>query len=50
MAIGDKDFSAPATRLAAAFPNGRLVTLKGVDHFRTPESMEFIDLVISTFG
>lgn len=48
--LGDKDFSAPATKLAAAFPNGRLVSLKGVDHFRTPESMEFIDLVLTTFG
>jgi pimeloyl-ACP methyl ester carboxylesterase len=48
VALGDRDFSAPATRLATAFPNGRLVSLKGIDHFRTPDSLEFVDLVLST--
>ena len=46
VALGDKDFSAPADRLAAAFVHGRLASLKGVDHFRTPESFEFIDAVL----
>lgn len=47
VALGDKDFSRPAGALAAAFTHGRLVTLPGIDHFRTPESFEFIDLVMS---
>lgn len=47
IAIGDKDFSQPATQLAAAFPRARLVTLTGVDHFRTPESFDFIDAVLA---
>lgn len=48
--VGEQDFSAPADRLAAAFASGRLVTLPKVDHFRTPESFEFIDLVMETLG
>lgn len=44
--IGEKDFTAPADRLAASFPNGRLVVLKGVDHFATPESFSFIDALL----
>jgi pimeloyl-ACP methyl ester carboxylesterase len=48
--LGDEDFSAPADALAAAFASGRLVTLKGVDHFRTPEAFEFIDVVMETFA
>jgi hypothetical protein len=50
VAIGDKDFTYPADALAAAFPHGRLVVLPGIDHFRTPESFEFIDLVMSLFA
>jgi pimeloyl-ACP methyl ester carboxylesterase len=48
--LGDEDFSAPADALAAAFERARLVTLKGVDHFRTPEAFEFIDVVMETFA
>ena len=44
--IGDKDFTFPADKLAAAFPNGRLVVLKNTDHFATPESFAFIDAVL----
>lgn len=47
VAMGTKDFSRPADALAAAFAHGRLVSLAGIDHFRTPESFEFIDLVMS---
>ena len=47
VAVGDKDFSHPADALAAAFAQGRFVVLPGIDHFRTPESFEFIDLVMS---
>ncbi|MFZ9867273.1 MAG: alpha/beta fold hydrolase [Ilumatobacteraceae bacterium] len=50
VALGDQDFSGPATRLSAALPNARLVTLKGIAHFRTPESLDFIDLVVNTFS
>lgn len=47
IAIGDRDFSQPATQLAAAFHRARLTTLAGVDHFRTPESFDFIDAVLN---
>ena len=46
VALGDKDFSSPADRLAAALPRAKTVSLKGVDHFRTPESFDFIDAVL----
>ena len=48
--IGDKDFAGPAERLAAAFPNGRLVVLRNPDHFATPESFAFIDAVLEFMG
>ena len=48
--IGDKDFAAPAERLAAAFPNGELVVLRNTDHFATPESFKFIDALLEFFG
>ena len=48
--IGEKDFTFPADRLAAAFPNGRLVVLKNTDHFATPESFTFIDAVLEFLG
>ena len=48
--IGEKDFTFPADRLAAAFPNGRLVVLKNTDHFATPESFMFIDAVLEFLG
>ena len=44
--IGDKDFAAPAEKLAAAFPNGRLVVLKNTDHFATTDSFSFIDEIL----
>ena len=48
--IGEKDFAAPAGRLAAAFPNGRLVVLPRIDHFATPESFPFIDALLDFFA
>lgn len=48
--IGDKDFTFPAEKLAAAFPNGRLVVLKNTDHFATPESFSFIDQILDFFA
>jgi hypothetical protein len=50
VAIGDKDFSSPANRLASSLPKATLATLKGVDHFRTPESFDFIDAVLGFIG
>jgi pimeloyl-ACP methyl ester carboxylesterase len=44
--VGDKDFTAPATALAAAFPNGKLVVLRNTDHFATTESFSFIDSLL----
>lgn len=48
--IGENDFAAPAERLAAAFPNGKLEILRNTDHFATPESFKFIDAVLSFMG
>src|SRR5262249_20199519 len=44
--IGDKDFAGPAEPLLDALPNATLVTLKGVDHFRTPSEFECIDAAL----
>jgi pimeloyl-ACP methyl ester carboxylesterase len=44
--IGDADFTGPATRLAAAFPNAKLTILRNTDHFATPESFSFIDAIL----
>ena len=46
VALGDKDFAGPADLLMEALPDARLVTLKGVDHFATPESFAFIDAAL----
>ena len=50
--IGDKDFAGPAEPLVEALPNATLVTLKGVDHFRSSEfscidaALEFVGATI----
>ncbi|MET0911364.1 MAG: alpha/beta fold hydrolase, partial [Ilumatobacteraceae bacterium] len=44
--IGDRDFAAPADPLVAALPSSRLVVLRNVDHFATPESFGFIDAAL----
>jgi hypothetical protein len=44
--IGDKDFAGPAQPLVEALPNATLVTLKGVDHFRTPSEFACIDAAL----
>ncbi len=46
VAVGDHDFVLPANRLARAFPNGVLKVLRNTDHFKTPESFEFIDAML----
>ena len=48
--IGEKDFAGPANELAAAFPKGRLITLRNTDHFATPESFSFIDAVLEVMS
>jgi pimeloyl-ACP methyl ester carboxylesterase len=44
--IGDRDFAGPGAPLADALPDARLVTLRNVDHFATPESFGFIDAAL----
>ena len=44
--IGDKDFAGPGEPLAEALPNASLKTLRGVDHFATPEAFSFIDAAL----
>jgi pimeloyl-ACP methyl ester carboxylesterase len=44
--IGDRDFAAPADKLAHAFPNGKLAVLKNTDHFATPHEFAFIDVML----
>lgn len=46
VAIGDRDFVGPGDRLAAALPSARLVVLRNVDHFATPEAFAFIDAML----
>jgi len=48
--IGEKDFAGPANELASAFPNGRLVTLRNVDHFATTEAFPFIDTILEVMS
>jgi len=47
VAIGDADFEHPAKDLVAAIPGASMKVLPGVDHFRTPESFEFIDALLA---
>lgn len=44
--IGDRDFAGPGDPLATAIPGARLVTLRNVDHFATPEAFGFIDATL----
>ncbi len=44
--VGDRDFVHPADDLAAALPDCRCVTLRGVDHFATPEAFGFFDAAL----
>lgn len=48
--IGDKDFAGPGEPLVEALPNARLVTLRNVDHFATPEAFSFIDAALEFLG
>lgn len=44
--LGDKDFAGPPDPLVDALPDARLVTLKGCDHFATPNDFRFIDAAL----
>jgi pimeloyl-ACP methyl ester carboxylesterase len=44
--VGDQDFVYPADELAAAFPDGRCETLRGVDHFATTDAFGFFDATL----
>ena len=48
--VGDKDFVLPADKLAGAFPNSHLVTLKNTDHFATTDAFSFIDVLLDFFA
>jgi len=48
--IGDRDFAGPADQLADVLPDARLVVLRRVDHFATPESFGFIDATLEFLG
>jgi pimeloyl-ACP methyl ester carboxylesterase len=44
--LGDRDFAGPADQLVAALPNGRLVLLRGVDHFGLTGAAECLEVVL----
>jgi pimeloyl-ACP methyl ester carboxylesterase len=44
--LGDKDFAGPADPLMEALPDAQLKTLRGVDHFATPNDFGFIDAAL----
>ncbi len=44
--LGDRDFAGPGDALVEALPDARLVSLRNVDHFATPESFGFIDAAL----
>jgi pimeloyl-ACP methyl ester carboxylesterase len=48
--IGDKDFAGPGEPLASRLPNARLVTLRGLDHFATPQDFGFFDAALEFVG
>ena len=48
--LGDKDFAGPGDGLVAALGDGRLVTLKGVDHFGTPSDVRCMQAVLDFVG
>lgn len=44
--VGDRDVVHPADQLVESLPAARATTLRGVDHFATPESFGFIDAAL----
>ena len=47
VALGDRDRSGPPDELMAALPDAELRTLRGVDHFATPKSFDFLDAALN---
>lgn len=45
--LGDRDRSGPPDDLVAALPDAELRTLRGVDHFATPKSYDFLDAALN---
>jgi len=48
--LGDQDPAGPGDSLVAALPQARLVTLRGVDHFRTPSDVRCLQAVLGFIG
>lgn len=48
--IGDKDFVGPGEPLADALPQGKLLTLRGVDHFGLPKNFTFLEKALEFIG
>jgi pimeloyl-ACP methyl ester carboxylesterase len=48
--LGDKDFAGPGEPLVELLPQGRLVTLRNVDHFATPKDFGCIDAALDFLG
>ncbi len=44
--VGEDDFVHPGDELAAAFPNGELISLPRTDHFATTDSFGFFDAAL----
>jgi pimeloyl-ACP methyl ester carboxylesterase len=48
--VGDQDPYGPGEGLAAAFPDAKLMTLRGVDHFGTPNDVRCMEAVLGFLG
>lgn len=48
--VGERDFVHPGDELAAAFPDGRCLTLARTDHFATTEAFGFFDAALEFVG
>ena len=48
--VGEDDFAHPGDELAAAFPDGRCISLPKTDHFATTDSFGFFDAALEFVG
>ncbi len=48
--VGDRDFVGSADPLAAVMANAHVKTLRGVDHFGTPQNFGFLDAALEYFA
>jgi pimeloyl-ACP methyl ester carboxylesterase len=48
--VGEQDPFGPGDGLAEAIPGSELITLRGVDHFGTPNDVRCMELVLSFLG